>query len=636
MLIALWALTHRYKGFSRDGELYAVQALSKIHPWLATDLYLQNVSQDRFTVFSWIYAGSMWLLGLQPGEMLLYLVCTAWFLAAAWALARALFDASAAWLSVALLIVTVGYYGAYLIFNYSENYLSARTMGEAMVVTALACHFSGWRRTAWAVAVGGLLIHPLMVLPGVLLLLCLGVPTRTAVIGAVACIIAALAVALAGSLSDGRLPLLTLMDPAWLEVVRERSQFLFLRYWTSIDWEVAARPFVCLTLSALVVRDPQIRRLCIAAMLVGAAGLVITLIAGTLGPVAILVQGQAWRWMWVTGFVSVVLIVPTVMQVWRDERTGPLCAVLMLLSWTFGAVDGLAAADAALALWLVRSQIGERTGQFVRVAGGLVVIVILVWVVMNCWGFLNASVPETGRESLAVGRLREMFGLGGAPVFLVIPCWYWLEKAASPLAALSLAAVLFAAALTVLPGSLKQLEAVGTPAEIADFSDWRAAIPPTSTVLLVPTTKFASFMWFSLGRPSYLTVDQSSGVVFSPTTAQEVRRRSAVLAPLGPPDWKILTAIKAAEHDREAGLPPKPAPKPRALTAGILVQICGDPQLGFVVAQEDLGFQPMVHRHVGDKKDWKLYDCRKVRSETGAPAAGSPAAGAPAAGSPAA
>jgi hypothetical protein len=47
MLVALWAVTHRYQGLARDGELYAFQAFARIHPALGADLYLQNASQDQ-------------------------------------------------------------------------------------------------------------------------------------------------------------------------------------------------------------------------------------------------------------------------------------------------------------------------------------------------------------------------------------------------------------------------------------------------------------------------------------------------------------------------------------------------------------------------------------------------------------
>ena len=52
------------------------------------------------------------------------------------------------------------------------------------------------------------------------------------------------------------------------------------------------------------------------------------------------------------------------------------------------------------------------------------------------------------------------------------------------------------------------------------------SFPPTSTVLVAPPRDVGAFVWFTLGRPNYLALDQSAGVVFSRATALEVRRRS--------------------------------------------------------------------------------------------------------------
>src|ERR1700691_6205129 len=143
MLVALWAVTHRYQGLARDGELYAFQALATIHPALGADLYLQNGSQDHYSIFSRIYAPLIRSFGLQYAELLLFIPCTAWFLAAAWVLARALGKRDEAWLTAAAFIVTVGYYGSYKIFHYAEDFLAARSVAGAMVVTPLASPFLG-------------------------------------------------------------------------------------------------------------------------------------------------------------------------------------------------------------------------------------------------------------------------------------------------------------------------------------------------------------------------------------------------------------------------------------------------------------------------------------------------------------
>jgi hypothetical protein len=615
MLLTLWALTHRYHGFAHDGELYALQAMARIHPWLASDLYLQNVSQDRFTVFSPIYAGIIGIFGLHTAELLLFAVCTWALLAAAWVSIRGLFDAQDAWLAVGLLIVTVGYYGAYQIFSYSENYLSARSMGEALVAVALACHVRGWRVAAFLIAVLGLFIHPLIALPGLLLIVCLSLPTRLALCGAAAGVLAVLALTLIVAHGQWAAPFLRVMDPAWLQVVHERSQFLFLKYWAGPDWEIAARPLVCLTMSALAIADARARKLGVAAMLVGTSGLAVACIAGTIGPVPILLQGQAWRWMWVTSFVSVLLLAPTLRSVWRDGRCGPLCAMLLLFAWTPPrGIDGLACAAAALCLWQARPYIIDRIAASLRWAAIVVGSLFLAWLLADCWTIASAPIAESGRENLFIGRLREIFDLGPFALLLVYAVVRSLRHVRTAGAVSLVAGFFLATSLATLPGAEKQVDTAGSPGEMAEFTDWRTAIPPTSNVLLLPGSVSATFMWFTLDRPSYLTVGQSAGVVFSAVTAQEVRRRAAVLLPLRNPDWTILSSISAAQQRRKANLPPLPTAPPRPLTADILVQICSDPQLGFVIAKESVGFDPLVHRHPGTWSNWNLYNCGRVRA----------------------
>ena len=60
-LLALWLFMRRYQGFDGDAQLYAFQALSRIYHGLSADLYLQNNSQDRYTLFSPFYA---WFISL--------------------------------------------------------------------------------------------------------------------------------------------------------------------------------------------------------------------------------------------------------------------------------------------------------------------------------------------------------------------------------------------------------------------------------------------------------------------------------------------------------------------------------------------------------------------------------------------
>ena len=141
----LWSLRHHYLGLGGDARLYAVQALARIHPNLSGDLYLQNASQDSYTLFSSLYAPFIGLIGLGNAALTLTLAFKVMFFAACWLLARRLVDGPCAFLSVALLILIPGVYGAFGVFQYAEDWLTARSAAEALVVTAITCSLAGGR-----------------------------------------------------------------------------------------------------------------------------------------------------------------------------------------------------------------------------------------------------------------------------------------------------------------------------------------------------------------------------------------------------------------------------------------------------------------------------------------------------------
>jgi hypothetical protein len=603
---------HLHQSFARDGELYAMQASSRLHPQLATDVYLAHGSQDRYTVFSPLYVALIRALGLLPAEMLLYVACTAWFIAAAWALAREIGGREAAWLAAAAVICLPGFYGAYSIFRYQENYLTARSMGEALAVTALVLHFRGLPRVALLVSVAALLIHPLMALPVVFLLLCLNLPLRRALWGAALAIVGTLVVAVAARAAHLPSGPLAILDPAWREVVLQRSQFLFLDYWYRSDWQMHLQTFLCLALFSIMLDDARVKRLCHGAMLVGAGGLAIAFIAGSVGPVAVLLQGQAWRWFWITSFTCILLLAPAVIRMWRDDKCGKLCAVLMVAAWTFPPLPAMPAIAGVVFLWCSRSRIDTRAARLLAYAAYALIAIILAWVLGNIWLLFTSPRAESSAESLLVDRVRSVFNLRITAVVLFWAGCRWLETVRSSWVPWVVSAALAGFLPLVLPTSLNRQEHDGSAAKIEEFADWRAAIPPASSVLTVPLRKGSAFTWFTLDRPGYLSVDQSSGVVFSRATAMEIRRRAQVLLPISDPDYEILNLLLRMDKDKDF----KPEDTQRPLTREKLIAICGDPELGFVIAKEDFGFDAIRHRHPGEFKDWNLYDCRRIRSGT--------------------
>jgi hypothetical protein len=608
-LVVLWLLMHGYQGFAGDAQIYAFQALARVNTALSSDLYLQYSSQDRFTIFSPFYALFIEWIGLDSAARLLTFFFTAVFFLGAWSLAAAISNRRAAWLAVAFLIIVSGDYGASGVFRLSEQYLTARLPAEALVIVAFACHLRGMRGLALLIAIAAVPVHPLMALPGLLLLACLSFPIQISLIGATVGAFLALGIALAAAAPPAIAHVFFVMDKDWLEVVRERSQFLFPKLWLIHDWGINARPFAYLTFMATAIDDDRIRRICTAGLLVGIVGMAVALIADFVEPVAILLQGQAWRWVWITCLISVLLLPATVLRVWHDKKCGSLCGVLLICGWIVSAVGGIVCVFLALTFWLLRAHISNRAIPYLRWMAIAIGITAVAWADGSSWAAITSTPTLGGNDLNAFTRIRDTIGMKVSAASLFVLLWWWLRGARTLWAPVSACGVLLVSSIWIISASFNQARSVGSQSDIEEFSDWRAAIPEASTVFVAPTRDVGSFVWFTLGRPNYLALDQSAGVVFSRQTAMEVRRRSEVLLPLTDPTWKILSRMRDAS-DRKHKAPTRP------LTAQTLAQVCDDPQLGFVVSPQNVGFNPMRHAHPGAWKDWYLYNCAQVRLHT--------------------
>jgi hypothetical protein len=609
LLLAIWLLTHGYHGLTGDAQIYAFQALARIHPPLATDLYLQNTSQDQFTIFSPLYASFIGLLGLETAARLLTVTFTVWLLAAAWSLASAVTDRHSAWAAVATLLIVAGDYGGSGVFHMLEPYLSARLPAEALIVTAIACHFRGFERLGLLLAIGALLLHPLIALPGLLLLLSLWLPARVILVGSLGGILATLAIAVCSTTSPYFSQAPTVMDAAWSAVVKERSQFLFLQLWSVRDWTTNARPLIYLAFTSIAVPEERIRKLCTAAAIVGISGLAVALIGSLVGPVAILVQGQAWRWLWITVFVGALLLPVTTLQVWRDEKCGSLCAILLVLGWALPAAEGTACVSLALLCWATRAHLGPPLVPYLRCAAVALGVGVVFWILTKSRAVISDAASDSAPMALGSAKIHDIFGLRDSAALFSALVWYSVRGSRTIWVPAVLSVLLLALSISVWPVAFRQSHTFASAADISEVADWANAIPTTSTVLVAPAHDVGAFVWFTLGRPNYLAVDQSAGVVFSRTTALEVQRRSQVLLPLMDPNWKILSSLRARSgNEHKVDAPTRP------LTSKSLVQVCADPELGFVISPENVGFRPLRNEHPGIWKNWNLYDCRNVRS----------------------
>jgi hypothetical protein len=605
MLLALWLLLRGYHGLVGDGQIYAFQAMAKLHPELASDLYLQNTSQDQFTIFSYIYAWFIQVLGLERAARFLTLTFTAWFLAAAWSTVRVLVDRHAAWLSGAALLILSCSYGGSHVFQIADEFLTARLPAEAMAATSLAFYLHGRKFAGFAISAATMCVHPLIALPELLLLTCLTVRCGASVMGAILGTLATLIIAISAPRFLSLSRFFRVMDPAWLHVVQERSQFLFLHLWSFRDWSLNARPYFYLAFTALAVQDHRIRKLCFSAALVGAVGLGVAFFASVTSPIAILVQGQTWRWTWIAVFVSVLALPVVLLRISRDEKCGALCAILLISGWSLSPVHGIACVSIAISIWGVRVHIGATQEQYLRGLAIVLGIALVLWISVSSWKTV-VSGSAIGTAPMVMDKVIAM-NLK-VPAILVVALISWcLYSSRSFWLPMLLTVTLFMSIIFLLPAAFRQPHMLGLAADIDEFSDWREAIPLTSTVLVTPARDVGAFVWFTLRRPNYLAVDQSAGVVFSRTTALEVQRRSIVLLPVMEPNWMIFTHLQQRTANNR-----KSESNDQILTAKKLTQICMDPSLGFVISPQNIGFHAWPHRRAGAWAGWNLYSCRRV------------------------
>jgi hypothetical protein len=281
--------------------------------------------------------------------------------------------------------------------------------------------------------------------------------------------------------------------------------------------------------------------------------------------------------------------------------------MLLVLGWTFSDVDALTCVSFALLLWLARPYITDRATPYMRWAGYALGAVIAAWVGASCWSILTSA--SAGHEPPVLNKLRSIARLDIPAVMFIGLLWHWLRISRSLLWLTSTTVVLLALAVYISPKSFDPFTKSGSPALAEEFADWRTVIPPSSSVYLADKFDAGAFVWFALDRPNYLSPDQSAGVVFSRATALEIRRRSEVVLPLEKPSWKVHSNMQDSIKPAD-----KAASDYRPLTAKSLVSVCSDRQLGFVIAKELVGFDPLTHTHSGEWKDWNLYDCRRVRS----------------------
>ena len=612
LYFGLWLFTTPYAGLSHDAQAYAFQALARMDPdGLGKDIFLRFGSQDRYSIFPGLYALAAHRFGVEATAAALTLALQFCWLTAAFLVLRLLAGSRMALLSLGLLITIPGAYGGLRVFHIAEPFLTARLPAEVLSLLAIWAYLGSRRLVCAALLAAGLLLHPLMSFPALLFLVFLwvdsarpsGVNVPLATIGIVVALIA-------GALLAGGDR--AVVNHEWLRILRLRSEHLFLDRWTPADWNNTVLTLLTLLLASLMIVPGQVKRAAACAMWLGLAGLLLTEISSEIWHLKILMQGQPWRWLWISRFFAITLMPVAIYCAWVSGRSARTSAVMLAAAWLVVVpvssglmlleMIGSILALLSLVAWLARNRLPETTRILAERCAGAVLLVVLIGSAAKAslaalLSTLDPSVPANVQQLL--GAMNTIT----PAVLIVVVAWVVLARFPGRLSQIlvgiaGLSLVAFAAPMAKEKWTRREFS--GPVHEL--FADWRAIIPQSNEVFWWDSLRE---VWFLLERRSYLTLSQGGGAVFSPEMTIELQRRAHFTRSFIDPGYWFNEPTALNAH-------------PRPLTRTIMTEMCEDPALGNVVSVVDL--QTGAHR-----KEWPyrgeyiyLYDCRDFRVKHGA------------------
>ena len=514
LAIAAWMLlAHPYEGVKHDGTLYLGQALlnSRV-PALSYDIFFAGGSQDRYSIYSHLMVPLYEHLGLLPTHVGVLLASWGLMLGAVLSLLRrfALESSLALWGALGFGVMSPIYGGGW-VFGYGENFVTARSFAEPLLLWALVTLLTGNRRVTVALQLAAALFHPLMSLPVIAISWCYLAEADRRWLWLIAAVPAVLLAALAGIAPwDG---LLKTYDPYWWALVETGNRQVLLANWSLEDkLSVVLDLSVLLAVSRLRPLD-NATRLLYATIITTVAFIALTALSADGWHAVLLTQLQLWRAHWVAHLLAMTLAPWLLTRLWQRGGLWPAsaCALaLALLNVHIGMTHG----PAALALWALASLAAWRVHTVSRhtrqlACGGVLLVVLGLCAdqMTGEWRQLAWQSPNTlwseGVFKLAAFPLVAAAGFAGL-------LWLAGRSRAHALAAVALSATLLGATAShwdQRPDLARAIES--SPPGTHPFA---AHIPPDASVYWPDQL---ALVWSLLERPSHFSAQQGAGVLFN-------------------------------------------------------------------------------------------------------------------------
>lgn len=547
VVVALWLLARPYDGLRHDGVLYFGQALLQLeHGEMSKDVFFAFGSQDRFSLFSRALAPLYAWIGIGPTNLLLLVICQAALFSGVWRLLAPLPDNEQKWLALVAIAVCSHIYGGIRIFAFGEGFVTGRTLAEPLAVFAVVMLMRRRRAAALACWVSSALLHPLVALPVLAVGWCLLCLQDKAWLRAAWLLLLPLVLAISGVAPFDSL--LLHFDTAWWALVEANNRHVLLLQWDLGDWQVVV--FDLLVLATACRTLPAMAELAKATLLASVLLIAMSLLGADLLRNVLITQLQLWRVMWFAHMLALALLPAICLALWRRRPVGGLAALALATAGVaaYGFWDAgwalLIWAAAALTLMSSEQPLSPALRRAAFGATWMALAGITISLALRTADALAADSPEASR----------WVQIAATSPALMFPAAWWLLTATRRGAgflliatAVSLIAVAYGAATWDRRSPwIRSLES-------------RLERPHPFTVLIPPGAqvywhKDLLATWALLRRPSYYSVQQSSGLLFSRETALEYGRRERAFAPLHLQAQICglmagLNDVKSDEHD---------------------------------------------------------------------------------------
>lgn len=621
----LWLLNHMYSGIRHDGIVYALLA----RHWLdsaayARDLFFLYGSQDAFSLFSPLYGTLISLFGHDLASRVIVLAGALGWIGASFLLARAALGCglASAFATLFLAALSISYAPNGETFTFNESFATARSLAMPLGLASLATVARGRMGLALGLAVASALLHPLVGIG------CIGVVVAHE-IGAARTLLGCfvLAVLTVGLKFVFGVQALESMNPSWLITVRNSTRDVLVGPLGTFRLNEYGVWLAVLFAGASYGRE-EMRRLYLAALVVVGAGVVLAVMVAWVLPIAVLVQAQPWRVIWIAVVLGVVAAADVATLAARQEAMLIVYLLCLLVGYLLPDYSALTiiAVLAGLRASAIKDRVVAWITRWPQVSWGTVAILAMMaapgyWADMDIIGAGLSGGDGWHKFDVLRGLL---LGGGGVGTLLLVQA---VRIVSTRLPLVGFLLIFVAAATSLIAWDQRPMAFRNDEA--------RLFAAPGSTNLsggfikkgdVVAWPQHAKEVWFMLGTANYVDTDQLIGMVFSQDKAREWERRMTRVAMARynvgrdlqeTSEDEVMAALRVQVTQRGLSASNLFSYATETIPVGAVVSICADQSLDWIIVDDsgmaESGTKPPLARMSWSGRTWGLYSCNDYR-----------------------